>query len=614
MCGIIALLLADNTLHAGPELYEGLGLLQHRGQDACGIVTCGPKGRFYQMKGNGMVRDVIDPAAITSLTGSMGIGHVRYPTAGSSQASEAQPFYVNSPYGIVFGHNGNLINTPHLRYYLDHYAHRHINTDSDSELLLNILADNLQKTGKFRIDEDDIFRATAELMRHCHGAYACTAMLAGFGIIAFRDPHGIRPCGYGRRLAANGKDYDYVVASESVVSDALGFSDWVDVQPGEALIITRSGIHSRQVVPKRTFAPDIFEYVYFARPDSVMDGISVYSSRMAMGEALATEIQRRVKAEDLEIDVVIPVPDTSRVAALQAAQAMGVPYREGFCKNRYVGRTFIMPGQSMRRKNVRRKLNAMSQEFAGKNVLLVDDSIVRGTTSKEIIQMARDVGAKKVIMASCAPPIRYSNVYGIDMPSRHELVAHGRTEEEIAAAIGADLVIFQKLEDLVESCRKFNTAIDTFDCSVFTGEYVTGGVDAAYLDHIQALREDSAKSKKAGGSVPVGGMVTVNGNSVSGPNDDNGGASEEGVGCSGPMNGADAIGLYNEPHSHQSRSDSHGRRRDDDYHNSNVSGLSNSFYAGIATMDVSEGNDVGVSEGANAVAGGAGSAPTNPTR
>lgn len=273
--------------------------------------------------------------------------------------------------------NGNLINTPHLRYYLDHYAHRHINTDSDSELLLNILADNLQKTGKFRIDEDDIFRAIGELMRHCHGAYACTAMLAGFGIIAFRDPNGIRPCGYGRRPSASGgQAYDYVIASESVVSDALGFTDWTDVQPGEAIIITRNGVHTKQVVPKRTFAPDIFEYVYFARPDSVMDGISVYSSRMAMGEALAGEIQRQLERESLTIDVVIPVPDTSRVAALQAAQALNVPYREGFCKNRYVGRTFIMPGQSMRRKNVRRKLNAMSQEFAGKNVLLVDGELV----------------------------------------------------------------------------------------------------------------------------------------------------------------------------------------------------------------------------------------------
>merc|ERR1711939_395183 len=311
----------------------------------------------------------------------------------------------------------------------------------------------------------------------------------------------------------------------SVVSDALGFSDWVDVQPGEALIITRSGIHSRQVVPKRTFAPDIFEYVYFARPDSVMDGISVYSSRMAMGEALATEIQRRVKAENLEIDVVIPVPDTSRVAALQAAQAMGVPYREGFCKNRYVGRTFIMPGQSMRRRNV----------------LLVDDSIVRGTTSKEIIQMARDVGAKKVIMASCAPPIRYPNVYGIDMPSRQELVAFQRSEEEISAIIKADLVIFQTLDDLVTACSQPHSRVTEFDCSVFTGQYVTGGVDEAYLQHLENQRNDNAKAKR--------------GNVMNGPGaTSTGSGSDATLSCSGPMNGADdagslgsqTVGLHNE--------------------------------------------------------------------
>lgn len=605
MCGIIALLLQE-TGPAAPELYEGLGLLQHRGQDACGIVTCGPKGRFYQMKGNGMVRDVLDPAALANLVGSMGIGHARYPTAGSSQAAEAQPFYVNSPYGIVFAHNGNLINTPHLRYYLDHYAHRHINTDSDSELMLNILADNLQKTGKFRIDQDDIFRAVAELMRHCHGAYACTAMVAGFGIVAFRDPHGIRPCGYGRRKSANGQSWDYVVASESVVADGLGFGDWKDVQPGEALIITRNDVQVRQVVPKRTFAPDIFEYVYFARPDSVMDGISVYSARMAMGEALAAEIIRQLQKADLKVDVVIPVPDTSRVAALQAAQTMGIPYREGFCKNRYVGRTFIMPGQSMRRKNVRRKLNAMTQEFSGKNVLLVDDSIVRGTTSKEIILMARDAGAKKVIMASCAPPIRYSNVYGIDMPSRQELVAHDRTEKEIAEYIGADMVIFQALDSLIESCRKFNTDIETFDCSVFTGKYVTGGVDEAYLSHIQSLREDSAKHK-ARLTVPEHGANGWRSNTpqvgdagANGSTNGNGNGDEEFLGCSGPMNGADAIGLYNE-HSSTKRSGSQSRGNGHD----SMVGLPNSFYAGIATMDV---NDVGVSEGANAVAGGAGAA------
>ena len=603
------------------------------------------------MKGNGMVRDVLDPSAIGNLVGSMGIGHgklrrdvaksfrayrkkfpeayrghkltlklsysalpYRWFVAGfrSSTLLRKQPLWHRSwpckqytetqedcaNLTLLCPQNGNLINTPHLRYYLDHYAHRHINTDSDSELLLNILADNLQKTGKFRIDEEDIFRAIGELMRHCHGAYAVTAMLAGFGIIAFRDPHGIRPLGYGRRLNANGSDYDYVIASESVVSDALGFSHWVDVKPGEAIIITRESIQVKQVVPKRSISPDIFEYVYFARPDSVLDGISVYSSRMAMGEALAGEVQRQLKAENLTCDVVIPVPDTSRVAALQAAQTMGVPYREGFCKNRYVGRTFIMPGQSMRRKNVRRKLNAMSQEFSGKTVVLVDDSIVRGTTSKEIIQMARDAGAAKVIMASCAPPIRYSNVYGIDMPSRHELVAHGRTEKEIAEYIGADLVVFQKLEDLVESCRQFNPEIESFDCSVFTGKYVTGGVDEKYLQHIQDLREDNAKLRKA--ADPHG---MVNGSAGSPPKiakHPNGDQEDSAMTCSGPMNGADAIGLYNEPGLRRKNSTS--RPGDTASHNSAI-GLSNSFYSGLASMDV---NDTGVSEGANAVAGGAG--------
>lgn len=468
--------------------------------------------------------------------------------------------------------------------------------------MLNILADNLQKTGKFRIDQDDIFRAIGELMRHCHGAYACTAMLAGFGIIGFRDPNGIRPIGYGKRLNANGKDYDYIIASESIVADALGFTEWTDVQPGEVIVITRTSVQKRQVVPKRVFAPDMFEYVYFARPDSIIDGISVYSARMAMGEALAGEIQRQLQEADMTCDVVISVPDTSRLATLQAAQKMGVPYREGFCKNGYVGRTFIMPGQSMRRKNVRRKLNAMPQEFAGKNVLLVDDSIVRGTTSKEIIQMARDAGAKRVVMASCAPSIRYSNVYGIDMPSRKELVGYKRSDKEIAQAIGADLVIFQKLDDLIESCRKFNPSLETFECSVFTGEYVTGGVDEQYLQHIQGLREDSAKAKKASGR---GGMsiADVNGVSVTHHGLTNGEQDENLLGCSGPMNSADAIGLYNEP-SGLKRKGSVSRSADSAHHSSSV-GLSNSFYSGLASMDI---NDTGVSEGANAVAGGAGDA------
>ena len=332
-------------------------------------------------------------------------------------------------------------------------------------------------------------------MNTCIGAYACVGMLAGFGLIAFRDPNGIRPVGVATRPGARGGE-DYLVASESVVAQASGFTDWQDIAPGEAIIITRAGMTRRQVGKPATFAPDIFEFVYFARPDSTIDGISVYRARMAMGEYLAETAKKELAAAGLVPDVVIPVPDTSRVAALQLAQHLGIPYREGFVKNRYVGRTFIMPGQTERRKNVRKKLNAMPMEFADKVVMLVDDSIVRGTTSREIIQMARDVGAKKVIFASAAPAIRHSNVYGIDMPSPKELVAHDRTVEEIAEHICADLVIFQTLPDLIESCRKFNPEIKTFDCSVFTGEYVSGGVDDRYLEHIQKLRSDNAKLKK----------------------------------------------------------------------------------------------------------------------
>lgn len=496
MCGILGLLLHDPAVDAASEIAEGLSLLQHRGQDACGIITCGPKGRFFQCKANGMVRDVFDANSISRLIGGMGVGHVRYPTAGSFNNAEAQPFYVNSPYGIVFAHNGNLINTSSLMQYMDQVAHRHINTASDSELLLNIFANNLQQTGKFRINEEDIFTAIGGVVSQCKGAYACVAMLAGFGIIAFRDPNGIRPVGMAsRKAASSGEGMDYIFASESVVADACGFSDWEDVKPGEAVIITRNGISRRQVATPATFAPDIFEFVYFARPDSVIDGVSVYRSRMAMGDVLAEKVQQVLTENNLTVDVVIPVPDTSRVAALNLAQKLALPYREGFIKNRYVGRTFIMPGQQMRRKNVRKKLNAMALEFANKNVLIVDDSIVRGTTSKEIVQMAKDVGAKKVIVASCAPPIRYPNVYGIDMPSRKELVAHGRDENSIARAIGADLVIFQTLSDLVESVRHLNTGIPTFDCSVFTGEYVTGGVDESYLQHIEDLRSDNNRLK-----------------------------------------------------------------------------------------------------------------------
>ncbi|KAL1735408.1 phosphoribosyltransferase-like protein [Schizophyllum commune] len=543
MCGILGVLLHDAGVDVAPEICEGLSLLQHRGQDACGIVTCGAKGRFYQCKANGMVRDVFDTNAVSKLQGGMGVGHVRYPTAGSFNNAEAQPFYVNSPYGIVFAHNGNLINTASLLHFMDAEAHRHINTSSDSELLLNIFANNLQQTGKFRINEEDIFTALGKMMKQVKGAYACVAMLAGFGIIAFRDPNGIRPVGMASRKSATTSGMDYMFTSESVVADAGGYSGYEDVKPGEAVIITRNSVSRRQVAEPATFAPDIFEYVYFARPDSVLDGVSVYRSRMAMGDALAMEVERVLKEKNIEIDVVIPVPDTSRTAALNLAQKLNIPYREGFIKNRYVGRTFIMPGQQMRKKNVRRKLNAMALEFSGKNVLIVDDSIVRGTTSKEIVQMAKDVGAKQVIVASCAPPIRYSNVYGIDMPSRVELVAHDRNEEEIAAHIGADHVIFQKLPDLIRSVSQFNPALTTFDCSVFTGEYVTGGVDEGYLAHLEGLRADNVRSKAQFGNIGAlegkGGGGTANVNGLSD-------ASNAGRSCSGPMNGADDnLGLHN---------------------------------------------------------------------
>ncbi|KAI9486222.1 MAG: phosphoribosyltransferase-like protein [Benjaminiella poitrasii] len=494
MCGISAIILADPNGAACPDLFESLGLLQHRGQDAAGIVTCAAKGRFYQCKGNGMVRDVFNEQQLSNLIGSLGVGHVRYPTAGSSSMSEAQPFYVNSPYGITFAHNGNLTNARELRDFMDKVAHRHINTDSDSELLLNILANNLQKTGKFRVNEEDIFTAIKDLYGQCRGAYACVAMIAGFGIIGFRDPHGIRPLILGRRQTFYG--YDYMFASESVVLEALGFTDFEDVKPGEAVIITREALSRRQLVVNKPIAPCIFEYVYFARQDSIIDGISVYKSRLAMGEALADQV-RKVLGDHLDIDVVIPVPDTSRAAAIQCSRKLNILYREGFNKNRYVGRTFIMPGQQVRRQNVRRKLNAMALEFHGKNVLLVDDSVVRGTTSKEIIQMAREAGAKKVYFASCAPPIRYPNVYGIDMPTRQELVAYGRSEDEIAAEIGADKVIYEDLDALIHSVRSFNPTIKAFDTSVFDGQYVTGDVDESYFDYIEGLRSDEVKTPTA---------------------------------------------------------------------------------------------------------------------
>ncbi|KAJ9069511.1 amidophosphoribosyltransferase [Entomophthora muscae] len=491
MCGINAIFLADKSGAASAELCESMSFLQHRGQDAAGIITCGRHGRLYQRKGNGMAREVFDQKDIIDLVGNYGVGHVRYPTAGSSSTSEAQPFYVNSPYGLVLAHNGNLTNSAELKTYLDTNAHRHINTDSDSELLLNILADELQKTGKARTNEEDTFEAIKSVLNICKGGFACLGMVAGFGLIAFRDPNGIRPLVYGTRESKDGLDYGF--ASESVALECLGFTNIIDVKKGEAIIVTHDKFVSRTLVDDGVFSPCIFEYVYFARPDSIIDGISVYSSRMAMGQALAGKIMRQLGKDGLlDIDVVVPVPETSRVCALEVAKALRLSYREGFVKNRYVGRTFIMPGQEARRKSVRRKLNAMALEFSGKNVLIVDDSIVRGTTSTEIIQMAREAGAKKVFIASAAPPLRYPNVYGIDMPTSRELVAFGRTEAEIAREIRADDVIFQDLDDLVEACRKFNPSITQFETSVFNNCYVTGSITKEYLEHLDSKRNDSA--------------------------------------------------------------------------------------------------------------------------
>lgn len=512
MCGILGLLLADNNGVASAELLDGTMFLQHRGQDACGIVTSGPRGRFYQCKGNGMVRDVFTQARVKGLVGSMGIAHLRYPTAGSFANSEAQPFYVNSPYGLVMSHNGNLVNAPALRDYLDKSVHRHINTDSDSELLLNIFAAELQKHDKVRINAEDIFTALGGVYRECRGAYACTGMVAGYGLIGFRDPHGIRPLVVGSRPSKTGKGKDYMFSSESVALQALGFTEWDDVKPGQAVIIEKDGGEPifRQVVPQESYTPDIFEYVYFARPDSVMDGISVYRSRLAMGGKLADNIIARFGSREKmleEIDVVIPVPDTSRHAALECAVKLQIPYREGFIKNRYVGRTFIMPNQKERKSSVRRKLNPMVPEFDGRSVLLVDDSIVRGTTSKEIVQMAREAGAKRVYFASCAPPIRHNHLYGIDLADTKALVAYDRDEADISEQIGADDVFYQTLEDLTEACLPDTDTMITpnaivpdikaFEVGVFNGEYVTG-VEDSYLEYLERIRGQNQRMKELG--------------------------------------------------------------------------------------------------------------------
>ncbi len=486
MCGIIGIV-AHSPVNQ--LLYDGLLVLQHRGQDAAGIVTA--EGRTFHMhKGPGLVRDVFRTRNMRTLMGNMGIAHCRYPTAGSAESSaEAQPFYVNSPFGIVLGHNGNLTNADSLKREMFLQDLRHVNTDSDSEVLLNVLAHELAGASKgHHLNPNGIFNAVAGVHRRCRGAYAVVAMIAGHGMLAFRDPHGIRPLVIGRQATDMGTEF--MVASESVSLNALGFRFMRDVQPGEAVLIDESGnFFSRQCADDPQLNPCLFEFVYLARPDSVIDGISVYETRLRMGDSLAKKIRRVMPG--IDVDVVMPIPDTSRPSAMQLAMNLGVPLREGFIKNRYIGRTFIMPGQAIRKKSVRQKLNAIDMEFRGKNVLLVDDSVVRGTTSREIVQMARECGARKVYFASAAPPVRFPNVYGIDMPTRRELIANGRTDAEIAHEIEADALFYQDLEDLIEDVRGTMPGIERFDASCFDGIYVTGDVTATYLDQIEASRIDS---------------------------------------------------------------------------------------------------------------------------
>ena len=482
MCGILGIV-AKRPVNQ--LLYDGLLVLQHRGQDAAGIVTSDGH-TFHMHKGNGMVQDVFHTRHMRSLLGNMGIAHVRYPTAGCASSAEAQPFYVNSPFGIVLGHNGNLTNADQLKLELYRQDLRHVNTSSDSEVLLNVLAHELHAHSKgHHLAPAAVFAAIQAVHRRCHGAYAVVAMIAGFGVVAFRDPYGIRPLVVGRHQTDQGEEY--LVASESVALDVLGYELMRDIGPGEAVLIDELGnFYSQQCAVHTSNNPCIFEYVYLARPDSVIDGTSVYETRLRMGERLADKI--REDFSHLKIDVVIPIPDTSRPSALQLANKLGLPYREGFIKNRYIGRTFIMPGQAMRKRSVRQKLNAIGIEFLGKNVLLVDDSIVRGTTSKQIVQMARESGAKKVFFASAAPPVRFPNVYGIDMPTKHELLATGRSDEEIAREIGADAVIYQDLNSLIAAVREVNPRIEQFETSCFDGRYITGDVTPEYLASVEAGR------------------------------------------------------------------------------------------------------------------------------
>ena len=495
MCGIIGVV-GRQGHHVNQLIYDGLTVLQHRGQDAAGILT-EFDGQFRLRKSTGLVPNIFYTRHMQRLQGHIGIGHVRYPTAGTSSKAESQPLYVNSPYGLSIAHNGNLTNAAELRQILRDKHLRHMNTKSDSEILLNILAVELAKYssdlsigGEPHLDIETVFKAISALNDYVRGGYACVSMISGYGLLAFRDPHGIRPLIFGKRESENGTEW--IVGSESVAITALGFEIERDIKPGEAIFISSSGhLFSRICAEQTSLNPCIFEYVYFARPDSVIDGISVYQARLNQGKTLAERILN--EWPDHDIDAVIPIPDSGRIAALQMANSLGVPYREGFVKNRYVGRTFIMPGQALREKSVRRKLNTIENEFRGKNVLLVDDSIVRGTTSKQIVEMARESGAAKVYFASAAPPVRYPNVYGIDMPATTEFVANGRTVDEINEHIKSDRLFYQSLEDLEKSAMSIVEAEINFDSSCFNGEYVTGGITEEYLNRLHEQRNDSAK-------------------------------------------------------------------------------------------------------------------------
>ena len=497
MCGIMGVV-GRPDVHVNQLIYDGLTVLQHRGQDAAGIMT-DFEGQFRLRKSNGLVSDIFYTRHMQRLEGHIGLGHVRYPTAGSSSKAEAQPFYVNSPYGLSIAHNGNLTNAEELRKNLLDTYFRHMNTKSDSEILLNVLAVELSERsngisigGDPHLDVEAVFGAIKALNSKVEGGYSCVSLISGYGLLAFRDPNGIRPLVFGKREIDG--ESEWIVASASVEITALGFEVVRDVEPGEAVFISSSGhLFTRNCSEPKVHSPCIFEYVYFARPDSVIDGISVYNARLNQGKKLAERILEQWP--DHDIDAVIPVPDSGRIAALQMANSLNVPYREGFVKNRYVGRTFIMPGQALREKSVRRKLNAIEHEFSGKNILLVDDSIVRGTTSQQIIEMARDVGAKKVYFASAAPPVRYPNVYGIDMPAANEFIANGRSIEEINKKIGSDKLFYQTLDDLVESILMDTDLEMDFDSSCFDGKYVTGNITEAYLKKLHDKRNDTAKQE-----------------------------------------------------------------------------------------------------------------------